>query len=119
MVVTTATRADAQEAPGLIQNYSAKGLIADQSYNSEEVVALAQRLGMEVVIPPRQHRKHPRAYDRYLYGLRNAFWLLKQWRSRHPLSEASLFVSCRWANPLPHFLAQNLMTIDSNHFLPN
>jgi transposase len=39
---------------------------------------------MEGVIPPRKRRKHPRAYDRYLYGLRhlveNTFLLLKQWR---------------------------------------
>jgi len=84
LVVTTATRADGQEAPALIQDLPAQCLIADRGYDSDAVVAFAQRLGMEVVIPPRQHRKHPRAYDRYLYGLRhlveNTFLLLKQWR---------------------------------------
>jgi transposase len=59
-------------------------LIADRGYDSDAVVAFAQRLGMEVVIPPRKHRKHPRTYDRYRYGLRhlgeNTFLLLKQWR---------------------------------------
>ena len=84
VVVTTATRADCQEAPRLIQDLPAQCLIADRGYDSDAVVAFAQRLGMEVVIPPRKHRKHPRTYDRYLYSLRhlveNTFLLLKQWR---------------------------------------
>ena len=70
--------------PVLIEDLPAQCLMADRGYDSAAVVTLAQRLGMEVVIPPRKHRKHPRAYDRYLYGLRhlgeNTFWLLKQWR---------------------------------------
>jgi transposase len=86
VVVTTATRADCQEAPELIQDLPAQCLIADRGYDSDAVVAFAQRLGMEVVIPPRKHRKHPRTYDRYLYSLRhlveNTFLLLKQWRAQ-------------------------------------
>ena len=39
---------------------------------------------MEVVIPPRSHRKYPREYDTCIYKLRhlveNAFLKLKQWR---------------------------------------
>ena len=84
VVVTTATRADGQEAPALIQDLPAECLMADRGYDSDAVVTFAQRLGMEGGIPPRKHRKHPRAYDRYRYGLRhlgeNTFLLLKQWR---------------------------------------
>ena len=84
VVVTTATCADCQEAPGLIEDLPAQCLMADRGYDSDAVVTLAQRLGMEVVIPPRKHRKHPRTYDHYRYGLHhlgeNTFLLLKQWR---------------------------------------
>lgn len=59
-------------------------LIADKGYDTDAIVNQAQEAGMEVVIPPKSNRKHPREYDQYLYKLRhlveNAFLRLKQWR---------------------------------------
>ena len=99
VVVTTGTRADCQEAIGLIQDLPADWLIADRGYDSDEVVECAQKLGMKVVIPPRKHRKHQRLYDHYLYKLRhlveNAFLLLKQWRG----------IATRYAKHSQSFLA--------------
>jgi hypothetical protein len=59
-------------------------LIADKGYDSDAIIAQAARQNMLAQIPPRKHRKQQRAYDRYLYKLRqlveNAFRDLKEWR---------------------------------------
>ena len=63
---------------------SAEHLIVDKGYDSDAIVEQAQRQGMQAQIPPRKHRKAPRAYDAHLYRQRhlveNAFLHLKQWR---------------------------------------
>ena len=59
-------------------------MLADRGYDTNEMIALAQRVGTEAVIPPKKNRKEQRAYDRHLYKLRhlveNAFLHLKRWR---------------------------------------
>jgi transposase len=59
-------------------------LLADRGYDTNEIIAFAQDLGIEAVIPPKKNRKEQRDYDRYLYKLRhlveNAFLHLKRWR---------------------------------------
>ena len=57
---------------------------------------------MEPVIPPRNHRKELRYYDRALYKLRHlvesAFLDFKQWRAiatRYAENEASFLANCQ------------------------
>jgi transposase len=73
--------------------------MADKGYDSDVIVAQAQRQGMEVVIPPRRNRKVLRKYDSYLYRLRhlveNAFLHLKRWRG----------IATRYAKNTASFLA--------------
>ena len=68
----------------MIEGFDAQYLLADRGYDTNEVIALAQRLGMEAVIPPKKNRKEQRDYDHHLYKLRhlveNAFLHLKRWR---------------------------------------
>lgn len=82
--VTAGTTADCAVAAQLIEGFAAQYLLADRGYDTNETIALAQGMGMEVVIPPKKNRKEQRIYDRYLYRLRhlveNAFLHLKRWR---------------------------------------
>ena len=74
-------------------------LMADRGYDTDAIVAQAQKQGMEPVIPPRRHRKVQRQYDKYLYKLRhlveNAFLHLKRWRG----------IATRYAKRASSFLA--------------
>jgi len=84
MFVTAGTTADGSQAIPLIEGLEADYLLADKGYDSYAIVAQAEAQGMNVVIPPRRNRCHPRTYDRELYRLRhlveNAFLHLKRWR---------------------------------------
>ena len=77
----------------------AQVFIADRGYDTDAIVEGKQKEGMEVVIPPRVHRKVQRQYDKYLYKLRhlveNAFLALKQWRG----------IASRYAKRLSSYLA--------------
>ena len=77
----------------------AQVFIADRGYDTDAIVERKQKEGMEVVIPPRVHRKVQRQYDKYLYKLRhlveNAFLALKQWRG----------IASRYAKRLSSYLA--------------
>ena len=82
--VTAGTTADCTVAAQLIEGFTAQYLLADRGYDTDEIIALAQGSGIEVVIPSKKNRKAQRAYDHYLYKLRhlveNAFLHLKRWR---------------------------------------
>ncbi len=58
--------------------------LADRGYDTDEIIAYAMDVEMNVVIPPKSNRKEQREYDRYLYKLRhlveNAFLWLKRRR---------------------------------------
>ena len=99
ILATEATRADSSLAPELIEGLSAEHLIADKGYDSDAIVALAERQGMRAVIPPRKNRIVQRDYDRHLYKQRhlveNAFLHIKQWRG----------IATRYAKRLSSFLA--------------
>jgi transposase len=62
----------------------AEHLLADKGYDSDAIVELAVKQGMQAHIPPRKNRKEQRIYDKHLYKLRhlveNAFLHLKRWR---------------------------------------
>ena len=69
----------------MIEGLTAEHLLADRGYDTNAILELAARQGMNPVIPPRKHRLVQRDYDKYLYKLRhlveNAVLRLKGWRS--------------------------------------
>jgi transposase len=91
--------ADCTQAGKLIEGLPAKHLIADKGYDSDAIIAPAARQNIQAQIPPRKHRQQQRAYDRYLYKLRqlveNAFRDLKEWRG----------IATRYAKRAASFLA--------------
>jgi len=68
----------------LIDGILAGWLLADRSYDSNEIIEKAMSQNMNIVIPPKKNRKEQREYDKHLYCLRhlveNAFLHLKRWR---------------------------------------
>ena len=67
-IITPGTTADCTQANALIRGISAEHLLAalTRRLNSGAIVKEAQGRGMQVVIPPRRHRKTERSYDDYL-----------------------------------------------------
>jgi putative transposase len=67
-----------------MRGHQAGAFIADKAFDSDAVVAAAQRQGAEAVIPPKKNRKVRREYDRHLYKERKKVeWfinLIKQYR---------------------------------------
>ena len=77
---------DLDGADALLGGIAAPVVIADRGYDAEaRVLAPLREAGKEAVIPPKRHRKAPRAYDRDLYRdrhlIENFFAKLKQFRA--------------------------------------
>ena len=72
------------QAEPLIDGHKADAYILDKAYDSDAVVAAAERQGAEAVIPSKVNRKVARDYDEHLYEDRKKVeWfinLLKQYR---------------------------------------
>lgn len=70
------------EADQLMAGFKMAYLLADKGYDSDAIVAQAEKQGAKAVIPPRKNRKQPREYDKDIYKLRhlveNAFLHLKR-----------------------------------------
>ena len=68
----------------MIEGFQMAHLLADKGYDSDAIVAKAEKQGAKAVIPPRKNRKQLREYDKDIYKLRhlveNAFLHLKRWR---------------------------------------
>ena len=71
----------------LIEGIEAECLLADKADDTDdtnEIIAAATELGMNPVIPSKSNRKEKRDYDRALYKVRhlveNGFLEFKQWR---------------------------------------
>ena len=83
----------------MIDGFQMAHLLADKGYDSDAIVAIAEKQGAKVVIPPRKNRKQPREYDKDIYQLRhlveNAFLHLKRWRG----------IATRYAKNLASFVA--------------
>jgi transposase len=92
---------------------TADALLADRSYDTQEIVDYALASDMAVVIPPKRTRKEQREYDQHLYKLRhlveNAFLHLKRWRgiaTRYAKNSASFLAAVQirciaiWATAL-------------------
>ncbi len=97
----------------MIDGFTAKYLLADRGYDTDEFIENALLAGMEIVIPPKRNRKYQREYDKYLYKIRhlveNAFLHLKRWRgiaTRYAKTTASFVAAIQircialWANIL-------------------
>jgi transposase len=82
--LTGGQAADVTQAEPLIGAHEAGAYILDKAYDSDAVVAAAERRGAGAVIPPRKNRKVPRDYDEHLYKERKKVeWfinLIKQYR---------------------------------------
>jgi len=98
-IITKGTTADCTQAVALIEGFTAQCLLADRGYDTNDIVAQAERQGMEPVIPPKKNRIELRDYDKYLYKIRhlveNAFLHLKRWRG----------IATRYAKNSASFLA--------------
>ena len=102
LALTEGTAADCSQALFLIEGIEAQCLLADKAYDTNEIIATAQEMGMEAVIPPKSNRKEKRDYDRALYKLRhlveNGFLEFKQWRgiaTRYAKRAASYLAACQ------------------------
>ena len=71
MVLSPGNESDIRHAPELVAGLDAGTVVADKGYDSDAFVAELRKQGIEVVIPPRSNRLHPREYDRYIYKVRN------------------------------------------------
>ena len=79
----------------------AGALSQPKGYDTKEIIAKAQELGMDPVIPPKRNRREKRDYDQALYKLRhlveNGFLEFKQWRgvaTRYAKRTASYLAIC-------------------------
>ena len=100
MIITCGNTADCTMARLLLSNLKADLLLADRTYDTNEIIALARSTAMQPIIPSSRRRKTKRAIDQDLYRLRhlieNAFLKLKQWRS----------IATRYAKTAKSFLAE-------------
>ena len=84
MVVTAGTTADCTQAATLIAGIAAEHLLADQGYDTNQVLAAAYAAGMTSMLPPQRSRREPQEYDADLYQARhlveNRFCKFKEWR---------------------------------------
>ena len=82
--MTEGTRAECQEAGGLIDGIEAESLLAERGYDVNTRIEPAMSQGITPVIPPKKNRVELRDDDKELYKLRhlveNAFLHLKRWR---------------------------------------
>jgi transposase len=83
-LLTGGQAADVTQAEPLMEGHQAGAFIADKAFDSDAVVAVANRRGAETVIPPKKNRKVARDYDKHLYKERKKVeWfinLIKQYR---------------------------------------
>ena len=102
LAVTEGTVADCSQALPLIEGIAAECLLADKAYDTNEIIATVQALGIDPVIPPKSNRRVKRDYGRALYRLRhlveNGFLEFKQWRgiaTRYAKKTASYLAACQ------------------------
>lgn len=70
-ILTAGQRHDITQAEGLIDDYEFQRLIADRSYDCDDLLAIIAEKGAEAVIPPRKSRIEQREYDKHLYKERH------------------------------------------------
>ena len=70
-MLTGGQKADCQSATALLAGQSAKAVIADKGYDTNEVRAFIRAKKMKAVIPAKCSRKHQYRHDKQLYAQRN------------------------------------------------
>jgi transposase len=84
-VLTPGQAHESKTAPTLLCGWQPKCVFGDRAYDGDPVRKVIAGMGAEAVIPPHPCRKHPAAYDSFLYKARhaieNGFAKLKQFRS--------------------------------------
>ena len=115
LALTGGTAAGCSQALYLIEGIEAQCLLADKAYDTNEIIATAQEMGMEAVIPPKSNRKEQREYGRALYQLRhlveNGFLEFKQWRGiATRYAKRGGIISGRLPTPGSDDLDQTLLT---------
>ena len=111
LLLTGGEKADCQSAPALLENQTAKGVIADKGYDTDEIRGQLKARRMKVVIPAKRNRKRRIRHDKPLYAQRNlierCFGKLKRHRriaTRYDRNDshylAFLFLACSllWLN---------------------
>jgi transposase len=99
ILVTQGTTAGGTHAGRLMERITAAHVLADRGYDSDAIIAQAEKPGMQPTIPPRKHRTRQHEYDKDLDRLRHliehAFLHIKRWRG----------IATRDANKTASFLA--------------
>ena len=67
LILTPGQRHDSTQALALTDGFKYKRLVADKSYDSDNIIDSAYAIGAEVVIPPRSNRIVRREYDTHIY----------------------------------------------------
>jgi transposase len=70
-LLTAGQAHDSTQAKALIAGLDFERLIADKSYDFDELLDLLRQQEAEAVIPPRANRKQQREYDQHLYKERH------------------------------------------------
>jgi transposase len=70
-ILTGGEASDYTQALALLDGVKASAILADKGYDADYVVAAAEAMGADVVIPPKSNRKNPRDLDKNLYKERN------------------------------------------------
>jgi transposase len=75
---------DVTQAEGILAGVDTQAVVADKAYDAAPLIETITQTGASVVIPPRENRQEPRAFDRHRYKHRNLierfFCRLKQFR---------------------------------------
>ena len=70
-ILTAGQTHDSTQAKALLDRYVFDRLIADKSYDSDEIVQFIADKEAEAVIPPRANRQQQREYDKHWYKERH------------------------------------------------
>lgn len=70
-ILTGGQSHDSTQAEALIDGYLFERLLADKSYDSDDILQLIADKEAEAVIPPRANRKEQREYDKHWYKERH------------------------------------------------
>ncbi len=71
LLLTGGQKADCQSAPALLAGQTAKAVIADKGYDTNEIRTLVRTKRMKAVIPAKCNRNHQFRHDKALYAQRN------------------------------------------------
>ena len=69
--LTGGQTADITQAEALMPDDPVAAVVADKGYDADAFVTTVTARGAAAVIPPRQNRRQPRAYDRHVYQERH------------------------------------------------